>query len=181
MPPTVHCASTVQVASSPTFAGAVPLWLEMQSRAVVLAAAGLGCVVLLHLAGGTIRAEGRRLVVSPRVRGHVAILLAGLGLALAWGSSLEPLRLATGSRGPLLSSEYLTGGMFARASLTVRGFRARGAGRATTPRRDARRMNRFHAMPMTASGLSALRVRSRKSSTNFLSKPCENDLPPQTQ
>ncbi|PYP42265.1 MAG: hypothetical protein DMD43_03525 [Gemmatimonadetes bacterium] len=89
------------------FVGAVPLWLEMQSRAAVLAAAGLGCVVLLHLAGGTIRTEGRRLVVSPRVRGHVAILLAGLALALAWGSSLEPFRLATGSRGPLLSSEYL--------------------------------------------------------------------------
>ena len=35
------------------------------------------------------------------------MLLAFLGLALAWGSVLEPFRLASGFRGPLLSSEFL--------------------------------------------------------------------------
>jgi uncharacterized protein UPF0182 len=89
------------------FLGTIPLWLEMQSRVVVLAAAGLGCVVLLHVAGGTIRTVERRLWISPRVRGHLAVLLAALAFALAWGSFLEPFRLAAGSRGPLLSAEYL--------------------------------------------------------------------------
>ena len=42
----------------------------------------------------------------PRV-GHLAVLLAVPGLALAWGSVLEPFRLASGLRGPLLSSEFL--------------------------------------------------------------------------
>src|ERR1051326_2420810 len=68
------------------FVGAVPLWLALQGRAVLLASAGLLCVVLLHLAGGTIRIAERRLWISPQARGHLAILLA----LLAAGSPRGP-------------------------------------------------------------------------------------------
>ncbi len=84
-----------------------PLLLELQSRVALLAGAGLAGVVLLHLTGGTLRRVNQRLWVSPRARGHLALLLAVLALALGWGAALEPLRLAAGLRGPLLPSEFL--------------------------------------------------------------------------
>jgi hypothetical protein len=84
-----------------------PLWMHLQGRVALLGGAALIGVVLLHLAGGAIRVLERRLWVSSRARGHLAVLLAFLGLALAWGSVLEPFRLASGVRGPLLSSEFL--------------------------------------------------------------------------
>lgn len=84
-----------------------PLWLHLQGRVALLAGAALIGVVLLHLAGGAIRVLERRLWISSRARGHLAVLLATMGLTLAWGSVLEPFRLASGVRGPLLSSEFL--------------------------------------------------------------------------
>jgi hypothetical protein len=84
-----------------------PLWMHLQSRVTLLAGTALLGVVMLHLAGGAVRFTDRRLWVSSRARGHLAILLTVLGLALAWGSVLEPFRLAAGMRGPLLSSEFL--------------------------------------------------------------------------
>ena len=89
------------------FVGAVPLWLELQARAVALAAAALAGVVLLHITGGTIRVAERRIAIAPAARGHVAVVLAALAAALAWGCFLEPFRLAAGLRGPLLTSEFL--------------------------------------------------------------------------
>jgi hypothetical protein len=84
-----------------------PLWMHLQARATLLCGAALLGVVLLYIAGGALRIVDRRLWVSSRARGHLAILLAFLGLTLAWGSVLEPFRLAAGLRGPLLSSEFL--------------------------------------------------------------------------
>jgi len=84
-----------------------PLWMHLQSRATLLCGAALFGVVLLHIAGGALRIVEQRLWVSARARGHLAILLAVLGLTLAWGSVLEPFRLAAGLRGPILSSEFL--------------------------------------------------------------------------
>ena len=84
-----------------------PLWMHLQSRATLLVGAALVGVILLHIAGGALRIMERRLWVSARARGHLAILLAVLGLTLAWGSVLEPFRLAAGLRGPILSSEFL--------------------------------------------------------------------------
>jgi len=84
-----------------------PLWMHLQSRATLLAGAALLGVVLLYIAGGALRIVDRRLWVSSRARGHLAVLLAIAGLTLAWGSVLEPFRLAAGLRGPLLSSEFL--------------------------------------------------------------------------
>ena len=84
-----------------------PLWMHLQARATLLSGAALLAVVLLHIAGGALRIVDRRLWVSSRARGHLAILLAVAGLTLAWGSVLEPFRLAAGLRGPLLSSEFL--------------------------------------------------------------------------
>lgn len=84
-----------------------PFWLHLQHRATLLAAVALSGVILLHVAGGAIRLVARRLWVSPNVRGHLAVLLACLALSLAWGAALEPLRLAAGMRGTILSSEFL--------------------------------------------------------------------------
>ena len=84
-----------------------PLWMHLQARAMLLSGAALLGVVLLHIAGGALRIVDRRLWVSSRARGHLAILLAIAGLTLAWGSVLEPFRLAAGLRGPLLSSEFV--------------------------------------------------------------------------
>ena len=58
-------------------------------------------------AGGAVAIVDRRLWVSPQVRGHLAILLSVLALALAWGAVLEEFRLAAGLRGPLVHSEFL--------------------------------------------------------------------------
>jgi hypothetical protein len=85
----------------------VPLWLDLQHTATLLVAVALAAVVLLHLAGNTIRITERRVWISPRARGQLAILLALLALALGWGVALEPYQLAAGLRGPLLASEVL--------------------------------------------------------------------------
>jgi len=84
-----------------------PLWLALQDLATGLAAVGLAAVLAVHTAGAAVAIVERRLWVSPQVRGHLAILLATLALALAWGSVLEEFRLAAGLRGPLVHSEFL--------------------------------------------------------------------------
>ena len=83
-----------------------PLWLDLQHKTTLLIAAALGGVVLLHLAGETVRITERRLWVWPRARGQLALLLGLLAISLAWACALEPYRLAAGLRGPLLSSEF---------------------------------------------------------------------------
>lgn len=85
----------------------LPLWIHLQERAATLVAGALGGVVLLHLGGGMIGFRARRLRVSPRARGHLAVLLSVLAVTLMWGCALEPYRLAAGIRGPLLTSEFL--------------------------------------------------------------------------
>lgn len=84
-----------------------PLWSRLQSRLVTLAGVALGGALLLHIAGGALRIVEHRLWVSPKVRGHLAVLLATLAVGLAGGAALEPFRLAAGLRGPLLPSEFL--------------------------------------------------------------------------
>jgi hypothetical protein len=85
----------------------VPLWIHAQSRLATFAIVALVMTLALHVAGGAVRIVNRRLWISPKVRGHLAVLLVVLALSLAWGRSLEPFRLAAGLRGPMLSSEFL--------------------------------------------------------------------------
>ncbi len=89
------------------FAGAVPLRLHLQAFALRLTLLALAGVLMLHLAGRTIRLVERRIWVSPRARGHLALLLALLALVLAWGRALEQFRLAVGESGPVLPSAFL--------------------------------------------------------------------------
>jgi uncharacterized membrane protein (UPF0182 family) len=89
------------------FLGAVPVRFHFQGMALRLTLLALVGVVGLHAAGGTIRFVDRKLWISPRARGHLALLLALLALTLAWGRALEPYRLAAGHRGPLLPSAFL--------------------------------------------------------------------------
>jgi uncharacterized protein UPF0182 len=91
-----------------------PLWLDLQHKATLLIAAALGGVVLLHLAGETVRITDRRLWVWPRARGQLALLLGLLALCLGWAAALEPYRLAAGLRGPLLSSEFVLRSLVAK-------------------------------------------------------------------
>jgi hypothetical protein len=89
------------------FLGAIPVRFHFQGMAFRLTLLALVGVVGLHAAGGTIRFVERKLWISPRARGHLALLLALLALTLAWGRALEPYRLAAGHRGPLLPSAFL--------------------------------------------------------------------------
>ena len=89
------------------FLGAIPVRFHFQGMALRLTLLALAGVVALHAAGGTIRLVERKLWISPRARGHIALLLALLALILAWGRALEPYRLAAGERGPLLPSAFL--------------------------------------------------------------------------
>jgi uncharacterized membrane protein (UPF0182 family) len=89
------------------FLGAIPVRFHFQGMALRLTLLALAGVISLHAAGGTIRFVERKLWISPRARGHLALLLALLALTLAWGRALEPYRLAAGLRGPLLPSAFL--------------------------------------------------------------------------
>lgn len=119
------------------FLGGFPFWSMLQERATVLAFVAGGGVILLYLVGGTIRLTGHRLQVSRRGRGQLAILLGVLALCLAWDASLIPHRLAAGTRGPILESEFVlrslmsyleTGFGAAAAVMTLSWwFRVRGA------------------------------------------------------
>jgi hypothetical protein len=84
-----------------------PLWLELQRLVATLAAVGLAAVLTIHLAGGAMTVVDRRVWISPKVRGHLAILLAVLAVAVAWGSLLEEFRFAAGLRGPMVASEFM--------------------------------------------------------------------------
>ncbi len=90
-----------------TFLGSFPFWSAIQARAAMLSLVALAGVVCLYALGGRIDRVGRRIRVSPTARGQVAVLVALLALCLAWGASLEPLRLASGQRGPVLHSEFV--------------------------------------------------------------------------
>jgi uncharacterized protein UPF0182 len=94
-----------------------PLWLDLQHKATLLIGAALGGVVLLHLAGETVRITERRLWIWPRARGQLALLLGLLALSLGWACALEPYRLAAGLRGPLLSSEFVLRSLVSRIQL----------------------------------------------------------------
>ncbi|HEU5218558.1 MAG TPA: UPF0182 family protein, partial [Gemmatimonadales bacterium] len=84
-----------------------PLWLELQDLVAALTMVALIIVLSIHAAGGAVTIVDRRVWISPKVRGHLAFLLATFALALAWGSFLESFRLAGGLRGPLVPSEFL--------------------------------------------------------------------------
>lgn len=90
-----------------TYVGSFPVWSGLQSRAVLLSLVALIGVTFLFVLGGLITRSGRRIGVSPRARGQLAILLSIFAVVLAWGTSLEPLRLAAGLRGPIRHSEFL--------------------------------------------------------------------------
>lgn len=89
------------------FLGSFPFWADVQERAVTGSLVALGGAIGLYLAGGLIRRSGRRIRVSARARGHLAILVAVLALALAWGAWQEPRRLAAGFGGPIRHPEFL--------------------------------------------------------------------------
>ena len=94
-----------------------PLWLALQQKALMLIVVTLIAVLLLHVAGETVRIRKRRLWVWPRARGQLALLLGLLALVLGWAAALEPVRLAAGLRGPLLSSEFVDRNLLSRIQL----------------------------------------------------------------
>lgn len=97
----------------------LPLWLDLQQRAILLILAALVAVGLLHVVGETIRLSDRRLWIWPRARGQLAVLLALLALTLGWGSALESYRLAAGLRGPLLPSEFALRSLVAQIQVAL--------------------------------------------------------------
>ncbi len=101
------------------FVGNFPLWHDLQRKVTLLIAAALAGVVLLHLAGETLRIKERRLWVWPRARGQLALLLSMLALALGWGALLEPYRLAAGLHGPLLASEFVLRALVSKVQVAL--------------------------------------------------------------
>ncbi len=96
------------------FVSRLPLWLDLQHKATLLIVAALGGVLLLQVAGETIRIVDRRVWIFPRARPQLAFLLGLLALTLSWGSGLERYRLAAGLHGPLLPSEFQLGSLVSR-------------------------------------------------------------------
>lgn len=96
-----------------TYVGSFPFWSALQRKAVMLSLVALIGVTFLFALGGLITRAGRRIRVSPRGRGQLAVLLSIFAIVLAWGTSLEPLRLAAGVRGPIRHPEFLLQAMMA--------------------------------------------------------------------
>ena len=97
----------------------MPLWVDLQHKAMLLCGTALGGVVLLHLAGETIRVVNRRLWIHPRARAQLAVLLGTLALLLAWGASLARYRLAAGLHGPLLPSEFQLASLITKIQMGI--------------------------------------------------------------
>ncbi len=110
------------------FVAQLPLWLLLQSRILGLLLVALVAIGVLYLLTGAIRFGGRYVLVHPPVRLHLAVLLAGLALAIGWGFLLEPYELASGVRHAggmahlylqTITAELLAGTGCAVAAMTI--------------------------------------------------------------
>jgi len=77
----------------------LPLLERIHGFVLLLTVLALGGVVTLYALIGAIRWMDRSLAINGHARWHVGGLAVLLGLILAWGHSLEPLRLAGGAFG----------------------------------------------------------------------------------
>jgi hypothetical protein len=75
-------------------------WLNaLQNRTLILVVGALGIVALLYGVIGSLRIRRARIRASDYARRHLGVLLACLGLVIAWGAALDPAEIVGGLHG----------------------------------------------------------------------------------
>jgi uncharacterized membrane protein (UPF0182 family) len=77
----------------------LPWRAALQGQALAMAASVTTVTALLYAGMGSLRIERQRLRASEHARAHLAVLLACLGLVMAWGASLDSAELVAGLHG----------------------------------------------------------------------------------
>lgn len=77
----------------------LPWELQLHRFALTLAVVALVSLALLYAAIGAVRRDGRRLILLPFARWHLAALSGTVAIVLAWGYALEPGELVAGLHG----------------------------------------------------------------------------------
>ena len=81
------------------YVGVLPWQSTLQAHALAWTASATLVSGLLYVAIGSLRVRQGRLRTSEHARAHLAVLLALLALALAWGAALDPAELVGGLHG----------------------------------------------------------------------------------
>jgi hypothetical protein len=81
------------------YVAVLPWQSTLQAHAVAWTASATLVAGLLYVAIGSLRVRDGRLRTSDHARAHLAVLLACLALALAWGAALDPAELVGGLHG----------------------------------------------------------------------------------
>lgn len=77
----------------------LPWQSTLQAHAVAWTAGAAVVVALLYVGIGSLRFRQGRLQASDHARAHLAVLLACLALAMAWGAALDPAEVVAGVHG----------------------------------------------------------------------------------
>jgi len=81
------------------YVSVLPWQSTLQAHAAAWTASATLVAGLLYMAIGSLRVHQGRLRTSDHARAHLAVLLACLALALAWGAALDPAELVGGLHG----------------------------------------------------------------------------------
>jgi hypothetical protein len=81
------------------YVAVLPWQSTLQAHAVAWTAGAALVVALLYVGIGSLRFRGGRLQASDHARTHLAVVLACLALALAWGAALDPAEVVAGLHG----------------------------------------------------------------------------------
>ncbi|MDP3909315.1 MAG: UPF0182 family protein [Gemmatimonadales bacterium] len=83
------------------YLGVLPWRSLLQARAMLLATSVTIGIAILYGAIGALRVRRARILASDRARRHLGLLLAALGLVIAWGAILDPAQVIAGLHGPV--------------------------------------------------------------------------------
>jgi len=81
------------------YVAVLPWQSTLQAHALAWTASATLVVALLYVGIGSLRVRQGRLHASDHARAHLAVLLACLALALAWGAALDPAQVVAGLHG----------------------------------------------------------------------------------
>ena len=83
------------------YVAVLPWQSTLQAHAAAWTASAAVVVGLLYAGIGSLRFREGRLRASDHARAHLAVILACLALALAWGAALDPAEVVAGFHGPV--------------------------------------------------------------------------------
>ena len=81
------------------YVAVLPWQSTLQAHALAWTAGAAVVVALLYMAIGSLRFRQGRLQTSDHARAHLAVVLACLALAIAWGAALDPAEVVAGLHG----------------------------------------------------------------------------------